>query len=269
MPFTVVKGKFRPQSGRPDGDTVRFFPDDPQPLHDLSSERIPLKVESRDEIRIRYEGIDTLETGAGEPFASKATAKNIELLGPSDESGEKPGYILTHHLASDGRPVAFLFKGDPEVENGSSMFLTVDKMRESVNFQLIEAGLAYPLFYDTLFKDLREGIKFAADSANARQLGLWPRDQTADGVIWEGRDSLYDLPPVFPKIWRRLEKYRRLGSEADTLDAFLGYLKSRSDRLSIVSESRFTDLDNIIKIRGNTLWLPYPPGDLTFFANRE
>ena len=28
MPFTLIQGTFRPDTGRPDGDTVRFAPDD-------------------------------------------------------------------------------------------------------------------------------------------------------------------------------------------------------------------------------------------------
>ena len=31
MPFKIVSGEFVPEAGRPDGDSVRFRPDDPTP----------------------------------------------------------------------------------------------------------------------------------------------------------------------------------------------------------------------------------------------
>lgn len=264
MPFTIVKGIFRPTPGRPDGDTVRFLPNNLSLLRELPSRWKPLQVESNCTVRLRYEGIDALESRAREPFSSDATNMNIKLLGLSDKSDEGPGYILTHHLGSHGRPVSFVFADDTQEEDGSSVWLTVDRMRESVNFQLIEAGFAYPLFYDTLFSDLRLAIASAADSARSQGLGLWPHDGTNTGVTWAGADSLSELNPIFPKLWRRLEKYTWGDRESDTLDSFIHFLRSDPDRLLIVSESRFTDLDNIVEVTENTVRMLFPPEDLIF-----
>ena len=267
MPFTLFTGTFKPESGEPDGDSIRFMPDNP-----MESPISESGIETGETINLRYEGIDTLEIdrdGNGIDqgcFGYEATNKNRELLGVPNQDDTKEGYILTRRLTRWGRPIAFLFTGEAPEQDGSSVWLTADWMKDSVNFQLIEAGLAYPLFYDTLFKDLREAIKSAAAAAQSKRLGLWPHDQTRDGVIWNGRDSLAELQPIFPKIWRRLKKYARQGSEADTLDTFISFLRRDPDRLSITSESRFTDLDNIVKVKGNTIWLPYSPDDLIFMS---
>ena len=276
MPFTLFTGIFKPESGDPDGDSLHFMPHSLDQLRELPKQKKELQVSSTDTVNLRYEGIDTLEIdrhGKGEDqgcFAYKATSKNRELLGVPNRNDEAEGYILTRQLGSYGRPIAFLFTGKAPERNGSSVWLTVDWMKESVNLRLVEAGLAYPSFYDTLFADLRETIKSAAASAKSRMLGLWPHDQTTNGVTWDGKDSFSNLDPIFPKIWRRLKRYAKESPEADTLNTFIDFLrKGERDRLFIISESRCTDLDNIIKVKGSTIWLPYSPDDLIFIAKRN
>jgi hypothetical protein len=73
------------------------------------------------------------------------------------------------------------------------------------------------------------------------------------------------MPPIFPKLWRRLDKYSRNSDIADpnSLSEFKTYLESlRDERVFVISESRVTGFDNVIQIDGNTVKLMYLPEDL-------
>ena len=268
MPFTLLKGTFKPAAGFPDGDSVRFRPDDPSPLFSLPRQgRSPRLNQNNGTIQLRYEGIDALEKDAKEPFASSATRKNLELLSLSDATDESTGYIMANQIGPNGRPICFVFAEKTDENDGSRIFLDVDRMKNSVNFRLVEAGAVYPLFYDTLFFDLRSALSSAVVSARSSGQGFWPNDQTSIGVQWGGASSLPDLEPIFPKLGRRLEKYtqnRDFRDESEMLEAFIDFLQANKDRLFVVSESRFTDLDNIVVVEGSTVRLPFLPEDLIF-----
>lgn len=156
MPFILVKGTFRPAAGTPDGDSVRFEPDDRDLMRSIP--RVRMKAGART-VQLRYEGIDALEKHAIEPHAQNARDANLRLLGTTgaaDPAGAR-GYILTREGdMKAGRPVCFVFAGEADEDDGTAVFLRSDRVRHSVNFQLLEAGMAYPLFYETLFKELRD-----------------------------------------------------------------------------------------------------------------
>lgn len=134
MPFILIEGTFEPTSGTPDGDSVRFSADDDTLFNKLEG-RIEFK--SGGQVQLRYEGIDALEKAAIQPFSSKATERNIELLG--GEKARLPGYILSSHADGNGRPVCFVFTGKPPRWNNSGRGdeLEVDLLRESVNYSTL------------------------------------------------------------------------------------------------------------------------------------
>src|SRR3712207_8517610 len=63
MPLLLIKGTFRPGTGVPDGDTVRFAPDDPDLLFRLARQGRPPRL-NNGTVPLRYEGIDAMERGA-------------------------------------------------------------------------------------------------------------------------------------------------------------------------------------------------------------
>ena len=173
MPFTLTKGEFVPEAGRPDGDSIRFRPDDPTSLFSLPERGRPLNFSSNTRtIQLRFEGIDTMESGAKEPFSSNATSSNRKLCGVPNRNDTARGHILTRQIGPNGRPICFAYKGDPPPrwKDGQRVFLTVALMKESVNFKQLSEGHAYPLFFDTLFSDLR--IAMADEVISARKSGL-------------------------------------------------------------------------------------------------
>jgi hypothetical protein len=162
---------------------VRFQPDDPSPLFTLPRRgRSPRMNQNNSTISLRYEGIDALEKDAKEPFASDATNKNLGFLGLSGPTDEAPDYILTNQIGPNGRPISFVFVGKADEDDGDSVFLNVDRLKESVNFHLIEASVVYPLFYDTLFSDLRLALTSAVSAARSLGLRIWSNYKTHTGV---------------------------------------------------------------------------------------
>ncbi len=88
---------------------------------------------------------------------------------------------------------------------------------------------------------------------------------TNSGARYSGPDSLDTMPPIFPKLWRRLDKYSRDSDIADTssLNEFRDYLESlREERVFIVSAGLVTGFDNIVEIDGDQIKLKYRPEDL-------
>ena len=266
--FTLFNGIFKPGTGFPDGDTVRFLPDETTPLFTLPRKgRAPKVNEKNGTISLRYEGIDSLEKSAIKPYSSDATMKNLELLGLVGPEDEGPGHILSNQIGPNGRPISFVFKGKSDGNTGDKVFLTVEILKSSVNFQILEAGTAYPLFYDTLYWDLRAALAEAAVEARTNEIGFWPKDKTQSGIVWGGKPSLETIAPIFPKLWRRLQKYtqhQEFSDDSATLDNFMEYLSDNPDRLFILSKSRFTDLDNIVEVDGDKVSLPFQPEDLIF-----
>lgn len=267
MPFTLTVGEFVPDAGRPDGDSMRFRPDDPAPLFQLPRRGRAPRINSRNgTIQLRFEGIDTMESRSAAPFSSDATSSNLELCGVPSGTGTARGYILSTQIGPNGRPISFVYSGDaPEQDGDDSIFLDVDRMKESINFQQISRGHAYPLFYDTLFFDLRVAMADEAVSARVNGSNVWFADATNTGTSYLGRNSLETMPPIFPKLWRRLDSYSRDSDVANpnTLSEFMEYLNSlREERVFIVSEARSTGFDDVLQVNDDTIKMTTLPEDL-------
>lgn len=269
MSFTLFKGHFVPAAGHPDGDSVRFRADNPQLLFQLDRQGFPPKVnEKNGTIQLRYEGIDAVEKKVMEPYDPKSLPENLRLIGWRDEALPEPrGYILSKLTGPYGRPISFVFKGEAPEDDGAPVYLSVERMTECVNYQLLEAGLVYPLFYNTLFKELRDKLASATKQARDAQKGLWKYDATTAGARWTGAACLPNLPPIFPKLWRRLEVYTReddYSIYSDTLEQFPDFLRGKNDRLLLLAQDQHTGLDNVIDVVGDVLKMKLLPEEIVF-----
>jgi hypothetical protein len=218
---------------------------------------------------LRFEGIDTMESAAADPFASDATSSNLELCGVPSGIGTARGHILSTQIGPNGRPICFVYSGDATEQDGASIFLDVDRMKESVNFQQLFRGHAYPLFYDTLFFDLRIALAEVAVRARTTGSNVWAADATNSGATYSGSGALEIMPPIFPKLWRRLDTYSRDSDIANpnSLGEFIEYLRSlREERVFIVSESRSTGFDDIISVDGDTVRMTTRPEDMVIMS---
>ena len=203
MPLFVIPGTYRIKNASPDGDSVRFYPDDPDVW---TRTKIEAKPNAQGGVQLRLDAIDALETHYTPPHASHqwrqprecgdgAAARLLDLLGFRDvernERGivtsstpdERPGYLLTRFADVYGRAVSLIYSGARRGRTGAdgSAHIEVAELRRSVNYRLLAAGLVYPTFYSKLYVDFREALADATREARAAGKGLWPEDSTTDG----------------------------------------------------------------------------------------
>ena len=269
MPFTIIKGTFQPSFGRPDGDSLRFVPDDPAPLFRLRRRNRPPKVNpSNGSIQLRYEAIDTMESSALDPFASDATASNLDLAGTNGGSQPARGYIASTQIGPNGRPIAFVFAGDTAEADGAEVFLSTKDIETSINVQQLARGHAYPLFYDTLFDDLRIRCTEVSLAAKAAGLGVWAADRTTSGAEWTGTPDT--LPPIFPKLWRRIDDYVRDDTFFDPTRPFANLkpwiVQRGEERVVVADQGLFTGFDNVIETTDDTVRLTVEPHRLVVIS---
>jgi endonuclease YncB( thermonuclease family) len=208
MPFTLIKGRFKPQAGFPDGDSVRFIADNSNLWNKLEGRPVAFGTgpKTKGTVQLRFEGIDAIEKGAIKPLSTKARDSMLALIKYHAVTNEEPtGYILAR-MTDDRtrRPICFVFSGKTNLQDGANVFLDRVMLRDSVNYKQMEAGFAYPLYYNTLFASLREEFNNALIYAKPKKSGYWKEDATTSGVKINSKNDLKTIPPIWPKIWRRL-----------------------------------------------------------------
>lgn len=269
MPFLVITGEFVPEAGHPDGDSIRFRPDTPSLLYRLTRRGRPHKLSpTTGTVQLRFEGIDTMEKAANAEFANSATSANLALCGVPDGTGTAKGYICSNQLGPNGRPIAFVFAGNnPPRADGDSVFLKPEDMAQSVNGKQLAKGHAYPLFYDTLYHDLRGAMTELMQTARMAGEGVWAEDASGTGAIYTGAASLKTMKPLFPKLWRRLDHYSRDRDVEDPetlneLPQFLEY--DRPDRVLVINKVWQTGFHNLIEVQGNKVSINEAVHNLVF-----
>jgi endonuclease YncB( thermonuclease family) len=265
MPFILIKGTFRTDLGTPDGDSVRFKADNDELFKLLRGRKVIFK--SQNTVQLRYEGIDAIEKSATKPLATQAIEFNLKTLKGNTPSNQMPrGYILARETdGRPGRPVSLVFTGATNLADGAEINLTPSKLKQSVNYKLLKAGFAYPLFYETFFAEFRavfvQGVQ-AAQKTPAK--GYWPTEKTNLGVVVNTKADLKTIPPVFPKLWRRLEEYFEDGN-SQGLANFKAFLEAGNERLHTLSDDRFIGFQEVVEVTsGNKVRLKYKPEDMVF-----
>jgi endonuclease YncB( thermonuclease family) len=267
----VIRYPESPHNGpEPDGDTVKFRPDDPALVEDLariSGTQPGLSRQHR--ISLRLEAVDALEThfaGAHQELGLANAARDFVLatLGFRDvvfrpdrpnqvesaNADELPGWILTNGVEGHGRLVSFAFTGEPPMANGAEVFLGNDLLRRSVNAELLTRGLCYPMLYSTLPTTLRAALAGLSAGARGARAGVWDHS-TADpaGIAAvSGLDDVEDAV-MWPKLFRRLVSFFAGGN--DDLADFDAWLradrKDRDDALLLLDTGEVGNMHDVIE----------------------
>ncbi|HKS49632.1 MAG TPA: nuclease [Amycolatopsis sp.] len=287
MPLTLVKGSFQIAGTSPDGDSVRFYPDDPAIFRKAG---IKARLNSRGGVQLRLDGIDALEThyqaqnhggmwrqprelgsAAASGLLSRLGFKKVER----DEEGtvtsatpeRVPGHILTRFADKYGRAVAFAFPGlrPGRGSDGGPVHLDVKSLKSSANYALLEAGLVYPTFYSLLYVDLRQAMAGTAVAAREARKGVWAEDVTTTGLRLRSRQQLRDQAVLLPKLFRRLVDYLAMDETGGvSLTGFSHYLDTRDDRLFTTPDGQATELETFVEVRRQTLKLTVEPERIVF-----
>lgn len=228
MPFKVIKGRFHIVNYSPDGDSIRFEPDNTVFVQALAGSRP--RFNPRNHVQLRIEAIDTLETHFSPPsgggtyhqpleLAHQAVDNLLAFVGITDVQWDEArkmvisaqdgtrGYICARSVEKNGRPVAFVFAGDPSEKDGTDIMLQPEQLCQSYNYQALANGLAYPTYYDGLFSDLREALSDAAHQARKANKALYSRDVTNQGFETESMIGITQEFTILPKLFRRLCEY--------------------------------------------------------------
>ncbi|MFB4302452.1 hypothetical protein [Actinomadura sp. NTSP31] len=285
MPMLMIQGTYRVVGARPDGDSVRFIPDDPAQW-DLVEGPHKVRRNSTGGAQLRLDGIDTLEThyrpphGAElhqpAPFADRAADELVAWLGftgvqrnssgtiTSSEPERVPGYILTRGADVHGRCVALAGRGPAPGTSGTPHHVDVALLRQTANFRQLSEGVAYPTYYSKLFFDLRDAMTEAVQAARQAGSGLWPADITTTGAKIDGLATITDTAVLLPKLFRRLADFLALGGGAPSLAGFRAFLDQRADRVLVLPTGQFTGLSTLVEVADQVVRLTRPPEDLVF-----
>ena len=290
MAYTIIHGSYTifypemPKSGpEPDGDTLKFIPDDPSIIWKLPrlSGRSPNMKKGK--INIRFEGIDALEThfkGSHQNLKLAYKARDFLLkqagFGKVEfwedlpnkvkkvENNPVRGAVLSNGIDSNGRVIGFVF-GDDQIEgNDREIYVTEQNVKESFNFKLIEVGLAYPMFYSSLPLDLRLYMREVTSEIRRNKKGLWEFDACNVESPHEqiDHDNIEELC-LWPKIFRRLTTF--FGGGFRNLNDFIPWLKAntydKNDKI-LLPENQIAYLHNIFDINNNGIKLKYYPEDI-------
>ncbi len=276
MPFTLIKGTFHVTGYSPDGDSVHFQADRPANWSVLGGPKVELNA--RGHAQLRIEAIDTLEThyqGHHQPLrlanaALKFLLKELAIKSVKfDESGTKivfakdatRGYVLSRKAERNHRPVAFVFAGDTEEDDGAQIFLRADRLESSLNYKSALAGMAYPTYYTGLFSDLRQKITSAVSRARHDGKGIWPKDKTTKGFSVSSLNSVTDREVILPKLFRRIVGFM---GDGGSIDGFKDFLAANPDPLLELETGHFTNLDTFVEVTGNKVKLTVAPEGLVF-----
>jgi endonuclease YncB( thermonuclease family) len=284
MPMLCLAGTFRILNTEPDGDSIRFYADDP-----AGWQRVPgpnaVRTNTGGGAQLRLDGIDALEThyaprGAAplhQPIdlAHQARDELLRWLGfrSVKRTGETvdaatpeqlAGYLLTRGADLYGRCVALVGRGKAPAPSGTQAMVKVADLRRTANHRLVAAGLAYPTFYLKLFPDLRAELAKQARQAREAKKGLWPGDRDQKGVDVKSLATLTDDAIVLPKLFRRLVDYLDLNANDPSLAGFPTYLAQRDDPIFILSTGYYTGFDFVVEVRGQVVRLTTEPEDLVF-----
>src|SRR5262245_19001642 len=275
MPFTIISGTYHIKGYEPDGDSIRFGAANPANGDKLAGR---VDVNARGHAQLRLEAIDTLEThfqGHHQPLTLAVKALDFLLhelkitgarfdplmLNVVDAQDGTAGYIVAREAEKNGRPVAFAFPGTPPETDGSSIFFTAERLKDSLNYKSIVAGLAYPTYYTGLFSDLRNELTHAVASARARKHEIWSKDVTNSGFTVPDLRSITDTHVILPKLFRRLVEFLKGGG---SVSGFKEFMRKKAEPITIISSAHFTHFDTIIDVRGTTVKMTQPPENIVF-----
>jgi len=275
LSFFLIKGSFYAVGYEPDGDSARFKADNADNWKKLDGAPVDLKSDGK--VQLRFDAIDALEThysGQHQPMEYAGAARdyllsellitNVQWAGRKVASAQEGsrGYILTKTTDNylDKRPVSFVFTGDTNQADGSEMDLDQNKVQESVNYKIIQKGLAFPTYYSGLPQILIDQFTEAVVTARNDKIGIWPYDKTNTGVTIGDIPELTDKDVILPKLFRRLISF----NTKKVPENFQVWLKHQKDKLTVENSATVETLDQIMKIDTNKVALTEKPEKILF-----
>lgn len=275
----VIKGVFHVQGYSPDGDSIRFEADDPKNWKWTGFKWSSAAGQKRKRKQLRIEAIDALEThyrGVSQPgaFAVAATEVLLEMLGVRNvvfnlavnnidtADDRSPGSIVSAGLDIYDRPICFVFPGATDLEDGAEIEASEVPWRDSMNYHLLDRGLVYPSFYDSLDEGIREEFRKATRRMRKNCKGIWAVDRTMGFELWNTH-TVENRVVIMPKLFRRIVRFFEARAEMSELRDYLDNIR---DRVVILNTGENVRLENLIQVNGRMVGLTVLPEDMMNIA---
>ena len=220
--FLVLKGAFVIIGKSPDGDSLRFKPDNQNLLFQLKNPS-RIKVSADGSVQLRFEGIDAPELHYGnleQPLGAKSRDvllqemgfKNVKLenrLVRASTPTEIRGLILSQAAEGNGRPISYVVVGQfaSAFEDGSRVEITDSMLEKTLNVLMLKNGMAYYTVYSSTPPNQRDYLKAVSAKARAAKRGVWALDRSAGFVLQKQSDIDVGGQLILPKFFRRASDY--------------------------------------------------------------
>jgi endonuclease YncB( thermonuclease family) len=277
--YLLIKGSFVIVDKAPDGDSVRFRPDDTTLLEQLKrSYRIEPSKDGT--VQLRFEAIDAPELhyqGKGQPMGRESRDFLLRQLGFSTYlyndndtitdavPREIRGGILSTSAEANGRPVSYVFLESDlaTYQDGERTTLDETLLAKSINVSILRAGMAYYTVYSSQGEREQTFMRSIAEQAKSSGLGIWAVDQTSEFSLASFED-VTKSQLVLPKMFRRCVVYLRDRDKgfSGTLRDWLLADPNRDDE--ILLGSRKTRLSSLIQVEGSTVNVLFDPLEAVF-----
>ncbi len=271
--FLVLKGAFVIIGKSPDGDSVRFKPDNQKLLFTLKNPS-RIKVSADGSVQLRFEGIDAPELHYGsleQPLGAKSRDVLLQEMGFTNiklenrivrQSTPKEirGVILSQAAEGNGRPIAYAIVGQfaNVFEDGSRIEITDAILEKSLNVVMLKNGLAYYTVYSSTPALQRDYLRQVSAKARASKRGVWAIDKSSDFVLKSQADIDAAGQLILPKFFRRASDYLDTIKKKEykgNIKAWLLWTKtngvSKNDMVNIGGVNK--PLSDWLEVRGNTV----------------
>ncbi|MBM2615938.1 hypothetical protein JIG36_10255 [Actinoplanes sp. LDG1-06] len=290
MSYTLLRGSFVirypdiPRQGpEPDGDTIKFRPDTPGLVEGLPRPSGRPPGITRRGISVRLEAVDALETHfedthqelAGADLARDELLRRLGFTNVvffddlpnkvrSADQDSLRGHVLSNGIDANGRMIGFVYAGEADQPDGSSVFVDEALVDQSVNAALLADGHTYPAFYGTLPTTLRAHLAASSRAARAAGKGVWPRSTAdPDGAAVVPDEASLEKLVIGPKLFRRAVSY--LATGRTDFDGFDEWLRAdpvhRDDRLFRLDTLEPSNMHDVVAAAGRSLQLTVWPED--------
>lgn len=277
--YRLIPGTFVLVGKEPDGDSVRFRPDNPEDLRKLSRSSL-IKPSKDGSVQLRFDGIDATELHYGsaqQPLGAEARDALLKHMGWSQVTTkpnstvvdsctpiEIKGAILSKAAEANGRPVSFVLTGDAAHVDSKKMshgwvHLDAELLKKTANYFMLESGNAYPTFYTSLSDDIQTTLREVA--AGARKAGkvVWKDDSTGLFKLTSRKDIDENSGhPILPKLFRRATDYLKdvsagtfSGNLKDWIIAHESGSRSENDLVEVAGLSGRVPLSSLLEQRND------------------
>ena len=221
--FLVIRGEFVVIGKSPDGDSVRFVPDQPALLKQLKNNS-RIEVSRDGSVQLRFEAIDAPELhfgSAAQPLGAKSRDALLRLMGftrvtftPKDTATSSVpervrGAILSQAAEGNGRPISYVLleASAGSQRDGARVKLDNALLKNTMNDAMLRNGLAYYTVYSSTPVEQREYFKAVTLEARAKRLGVWAVDKTSAFTLETQSDVDKTGQLILPKLFRRVTSY--------------------------------------------------------------